>query len=139
MKTDPPPTPPQIRDDRVTRGPEERALDKPIQQLDLATEAEVLRHEEGWRKVGHSAKTLVKHDLFRIVLIALKQGSRMKEHQAEGVVSIHTLTGRIRLDVEGQPVELSAGSLLALERGVSHDVEALADSTLLLSVCIEPS
>ena len=130
--------PPHDRDEREPRGAEARALARPIQHLALADEIEVLRQEEGWRKAGHSAKTLVKHAGLRIVLIALKQGTRMKEHQTSGTVSIHAISGRLQLHVDGQPLELSGGNLLVLERGLAHDVEALEDSAFVLSVWLEP-
>lgn len=130
--------PPHDRDERVTRGAE-RALARPIQQFALAAEVEALRQEEGWRKTGHSAKTLVKHAGLRIVLITLKQGTRIKEHQAEGTVSIHSISGRLQLHVDEQTLDVPTGGLLVLERGFAHDVEALEDSTFVLSVVFDPA
>lgn len=131
--------PPHDRDERVTRGAEERALARPIQQFALTDEVEALRQEEGWRKTGHSAKTLVKHAGLRIVLIALKQGTRMKEHQSDGTVSIHAISGRLQLHVDEQTLDVPTGSLLVLEPGCAHDVEALEDSAFVLSVGLDPA
>ena len=131
--------PPHDRDERVTRGAEERALARPLQEFALADEVEALHQEEGWRKTGHSAKTLVKHAGLRIVLIALKQGTRIKEHQSEGTVSIHAISGRLQLHVDEQTLHVPAGGLLVLERRFAHDVEALEDSAFLLSIKLAPA
>jgi hypothetical protein len=76
-----------------------------VLKFDLDDETQALRGEHGWRENGHSAKTLVKHHDQRIVLIAMKQG------------------------------RIAAGQLLALDRGLPHDVEATQDSSLVLSMC----
>ena len=102
--------------------------------FDLAKEAEALRKEPTWQAHGHNAKTLVKHPDFRVVLIALRAGARMQEHSTDQCVTIHLLTGRLRLGLPSGTVELPMGSLLALEQTVVHDVEAIADSVILLSL-----
>jgi len=63
-------------------------LTRPILKFDLSDESDALQHEDGWRNTGHSAKTLVKHHDFRIVLIAMKKGARLEEHQTAGAISI---------------------------------------------------
>ena len=104
-------------------------------KFDLQAEAAALVEEPTWRARGHNAKTLVKHPDFRVVLIALKAGSRMSEHKTDHCVTIHALEGRLRLHVPGgAPLELAQGELLALEQTVLHDIEALADSVFVLSL-----
>ena len=102
--------------------------------FDLAAEAEKLRGEPTWQAHGHNAKTLVKHPDFRVVLIALRAGSRMPEHKTDHCVTIHALEGKLRLHLPGDTVELGGGSLLALEQTVLHDIEAVADSVFVLSL-----
>jgi quercetin dioxygenase-like cupin family protein len=102
--------------------------------FDLAAEAEALVGEPTWQLHGHNAKTLVKHPDFRVVLIALRAGARMEEHKADQCVTIHVLSGALRLHLPRGTVDLSAGGLLALEQTVLHDVEALAQSVFLLSL-----
>jgi quercetin dioxygenase-like cupin family protein len=108
-----------------------------VLKFELAEETDALRGEEGWRNTGHSAKTLAKHQGMTIVLIAMKRNTRMKEHRADGAVSIQVLAGHLQLHVgtRTRTVDVRTGDLLALEREVSHDVEALDDSAFLLSVC----
>jgi quercetin dioxygenase-like cupin family protein len=106
----------------------------PVLAFDLAAQAAQLRYEHGYREGERNAITLVHEPDFRIVMIGLRPGARIQEHRTAGRLSIQTLAGRLRLRLPEQTVELPAGHLLALEPGVTHDVEALEDSTLLLTV-----
>ena len=65
----------------LTRLPE---LAQPLLQFDLAAEIEHLHREDSWqRDTGRSSRTLVKQPDFRIVLVAMKAATEMKEHRAE--------------------------------------------------------
>ncbi len=103
-------------------------------QFDLAAETEQLRQEDPWKSTSRNAKTLVKYPDLRIVLIAMKRGTRMEGHKTDESISIHALTGKLRLHLPERTVELSAGGLLTLERALPHDVEALEDSSFLLTI-----
>lgn len=103
-------------------------------RFDLAAETEQLRQEDAWRTMSRNAKTLVKYPDLRLVLIVMKEGARMEGHKANESISIHALAGKLRLHLPQQAVELPAGHLLTLERTVPHDVEALEDSSFLLTI-----
>jgi quercetin dioxygenase-like cupin family protein len=103
-------------------------------QFDLARETDQLRREDPWNTTSRNAKTLVKYADLRIVLIAMKSGTRMEGHKADGSISIQGLTGNLRLHLADQTVEIPAGRLLTLERGLPHDVEAKEDSSFLLTI-----
>lgn len=109
-------------------------LSSSLLQFDLAMETDQLRREDPWKTTSRNAKTLAKYADLRIVLIALKSGIRMEGHKADGSISIQGLTGNLRLHLPDQTVEVSAGSLLTLERGLPHDVEAMEDSSFLLTI-----
>jgi len=106
----------------------------PSLEFDLAAEAEQLRQEDAWKNTARNAKTLVKYADLRIVLIVMKAGTRMEGHKADGSISVHTLSGKLRLHLSDQMVELPAGRLLTLERALPHDVEALEESSFLLTI-----
>lgn len=101
---------------------------------DLDREVEQRRAEEGWRQGTRNAKTLAKEPDLRIVVIVLRQGGRMEEHRAPGRLSIQTLTGRVRLRVRDQTIDLPAGQILLLDPDIAHDVEALEESAFLLTI-----
>jgi quercetin dioxygenase-like cupin family protein len=102
--------------------------------FDLVAEAEALKREPTWAQSGHNAKTLVKHPDVRVVLIALRQGARMQEHKTDQCVTLHALTGRLRVHLASEHLDLPMGALMALDHTVVHDVEALEDSVLLLTL-----
>jgi quercetin dioxygenase-like cupin family protein len=102
--------------------------------FDLAGEAEALKREPTWEQSGHNAKTLIKHADVRVVLIALRKGARMQEHKTDQCVTLHALAGHLRVHVPGNAVDLPMGALMALDHTVVHDVEALEESVLLLTL-----
>lgn len=105
----------------------------PLLHFNLGAEAQQLRSEERWQS-GHTARTLVKYPDLRVVLIAINAGGRLVQHRTEGRILVHALSGHIRFHAAGQIIELTAGSMLALEHGVPHDVEGIMDSTFLLTI-----
>jgi quercetin dioxygenase-like cupin family protein len=109
-------------------------LSAPLLTFDLAAEIEQLNSKEHWLKDGRISKTLVKHSDFRIVLMFMKAGTVMQEHKTDARISIHALSGRLLIKLDSQTVELPAGHLLVLEKGLSHDVKAVEESVFLLSI-----
>jgi quercetin dioxygenase-like cupin family protein len=67
-------------------------------------------------------------------LIALKKGGHVEEHSADARISIHTLNGHVRLQLPDQSVDLTESHLLVLDRTLQHDLEALEDSAILLTI-----
>lgn len=111
----------------------------PVLRMELEAEAQALREGEAWRTTGHAAKTLVKHEDLRVVLIALAEGARLHEHVTDHGIAVQTVRGRLRLALPEEVVELPAGTLLALGRGIPHDVVALEESVFLLTVSWDAS
>lgn len=113
----------------------EGTLSVPLLQFDLPGEAQQQRSEESWlRGTGRSSRTLVKHPDLRIVLISMKANTRMHEHKASARISIQTIAGRVKVHLPEQTADLPAGQLLALDQCLPHDVEALEDSDVLLTL-----
>jgi|ERR1051325_3549533 quercetin dioxygenase-like cupin family protein len=105
----------------------------PFLEFDLGRELEQLRGEPEWG-CGQNAKTIVKYEDLRIVLIALKTGAKLPVHRTKGRISIHTITGRLLVRAEGRTFDLRAGGLIALDHDLPHDVEALEESGCLLTI-----
>jgi quercetin dioxygenase-like cupin family protein len=101
--------------------------------FDLANEVSRLEAEQPWQ-AEHTANTIVKFPDFRIVLIAIKAGGRLREHRTAGRVSIHCVAGEMKVHVQDELVALAAGTLLCLDRDVPHEVEAATDSVFLLTI-----
>lgn len=111
-----------------------RPLADPVLRFDFAEEAARLRQEGPWVQHGRNAVTLVKHADLRVVLMVMKPGATMRQHQTTGRISVQTLSGHVRLHLEDGAVELPAGQLIALEHDIVHDVEAVEESAVLLTI-----
>jgi quercetin dioxygenase-like cupin family protein len=128
---------PEYSLDRSPEGPP-RHLDAPLLEVDLASAANDLRGAEAWRTLGHDAKTLLKYPNLRVVLVAIRAGFRMGEHRARGQFTLQVLEGEVTFLLGSQSVRLGAGQLLALEESRLHDVEAVKDSLVLLTLTWPP-
>ena len=119
--------------DDHTREHDEPSLAGRHLAFDLPAEVERLKSEPPWNS-GHSARTLIRYDDLRVVLIALAAGHRIPEHKADGRVSVHVLSGHVEFRTSERTFDLRAGGLVALDRAVPHDVAALEESALLLTI-----
>ncbi len=101
--------------------------------FDLPQEVRRLESEQPWQ-AEHTANTIVKYPDFRVVLVALKAGSRLHEHRTAGRLSIQALSGEFSIRVQEQVIEMTPGKLITMERGVPHDAEAKTASVFLLTI-----
>jgi quercetin dioxygenase-like cupin family protein len=108
------------------------------QRFDLAAEAAALEATPAWREVGHTAKTLLRRNDTRVVLIALRAGARMLEHRTDHSITIQVLAGRVQIATPLAPLELAPASMAFLDAGVPHDVVAHEDSRVLLTIHWQP-
>ena len=108
-------------------------LGSSLLQVLIPNEVQSMWKEEAWQTdAGRTARTLVKYPDLRIVLVSMKAGTRFKQHKTSARFAILTLAGHLRLHLPDATVEVPRGELLALDREVSHDVEAIRQSTFLL-------
>jgi quercetin dioxygenase-like cupin family protein len=106
---------------------------EPLMEFDLSSEVHRLKAETAW-STGQNARTLVKYDDLRVVLIALQREARMPEHQTEGRVSVHVISGHVQVRASGRTFSLRAGGLLAISPSIRHDVLAIEESAVVLTV-----
>jgi quercetin dioxygenase-like cupin family protein len=64
----------------------------------------------------------------------MKAGTGLGRHHVDGRISIQLFEGSIRLQIAEQSVEMKAGALLTLEYGTPHNLEAIAESALLITI-----
>jgi quercetin dioxygenase-like cupin family protein len=105
----------------------------PFLTFTLAEQIRELRQESYWQS-GRNAKTLVKYDDFRIVLIAIQANTTIREHHSAGRISVQTIEGHLRMHAGGREFDLPAGRVLVLDRAMPHDVVAIEDSAFLLTI-----
>lgn len=96
-----------------------------------------LRAEDHPARSGHRQVTLLQRGAVTQVLFSFDPGGHLQEHSASGLVTIHALEGRIRVEAEGVDHELTAGKVLILDPDVPHDVRASERSAMLLTVHLE--
>ena len=106
---------------------------EPVAEFNLKQELEELQQKKPWPSGIHS-KLLFKKDDFRCLLIAMEPSARIKEHHADGTISVQLLRGRIRFNTQAKQHELAAGSLLGLGASIKHDITAIEDSAFLLTI-----
>ena len=102
-------------------------------QFDLLKEIADSESKKPWPSGLHSRALFKKHDL-RVVLISMQKSAHMKEHHADGTISIQVLKGQLRVSVNGKPHDLPTGTLFTLGASIRHDVEAKDDSAFLLTI-----
>ena len=102
-------------------------------ELDLPAEVSRLHAETTW-STGQNARTLIKYDTLRVVLVALQAGRSLPEHRTEGRLTIHLLSGHLEVKAAERTFNLHPGGLLALDRNRSHEVLALRESVVLLTI-----
>jgi len=66
--------------------------------------------------------------------ILLKKGQSMKEHQTPFPIVVEIFEGNIIFGVNGEKHNFKKGDMLSLEGSVPHDLEALSDSIIRLSL-----
>ena len=106
----------------------------PFLLFKLQGELHRLRTDDHPWQAGRNAKILVKYADFRILLVGLRAGTHLAEHRAAGSMSVQTIAGRVLIRAAGRVFDLREGELLVLGREVPHDVEALAESAILVTI-----
>jgi quercetin dioxygenase-like cupin family protein len=108
-------------------------LSRNVMVFDLASESKELPWSET-AHTAHTARTLAKLDAMRLTLMKLSAKSTVPEHHATHQVSLQTVSGSVVVHVEGQAVEMPAGHVMVLARGVAHAIAAREDSVVLVTV-----
>jgi quercetin dioxygenase-like cupin family protein len=67
-------------------------------------------------------------------MIALRSGHQIQQHQTDLRLNLNTFAGHVQLTVGDEVIDLPAGHVLVLDPAIPHDVTALEDSVILLSL-----
>jgi quercetin dioxygenase-like cupin family protein len=81
-----------------------------------------------------STSVILETPFSKEIRIAMKRDHLIKEHQTPFPIVVHLLEGEIDFGVEGRGVRLEAGDAVTLAGGVPHDLKALTDSRLRLTI-----
>lgn len=112
-----------------------RDPETPDGPLDLREAADALLEQARGLDAKRSARTLTPGAGAPVkqTLLALIDGQRLDEHPSPGPTTLQAVTGRVRVDHGGSPVELAEGSWTTCPTE-PHTVEALTDAVILLTV-----
>ena len=81
---------------------------------------------------------LVNEPGMRLVLLCLRAGQQVPEHSAAGRITVQAITGRAAFYDGDEACEMFAGTLVRLEAGRAHRVEAHTDTALLVTMVKTP-
>lgn len=119
---------------RRRKTPKERNIVAPILALNIDEEVRRLKVELEWVSGVEDGITLVKYPHMRIVLIALRKGKSMHKHKVKGPISLFVVSGKISLIAGKSETQLKARGLFTLRKAIPHDVCALVDSVIILTI-----
>ncbi len=81
--------------------------------------------------------TLIKTLHVEVIRMILPAGRVMSEHKAKGEIIVQCLEGDITFTTMGEPKKLRAGDMLYLAAGEPHELEAVEDSSFLLTILFQ--
>ena len=118
---------------RLREAPATR-FETPQHVFDLEAVAVGLSQEVGTGESGRRQITLYKHGATTIAVFLFGRLTHLSPHRTNGTVVINVLRGRLRVTAEREEHDLGAGQLLVLAAGVEHNVVAVEESVMLLTV-----
>ena len=80
------------------------------------------------------SKVIIETPFSKEIRILLGKNQFMKEHKAPFPIIIHILSGEIDFGLAGEVHALKKGDILSLEANVPHNLKALQDSVVRLSL-----
>ena len=124
--------------DAIRTAPREgRVLAGPTITFSIAEEIRRLRQEPEWISGARNSVTVVKTANLSIVLTAIKNEATLCGHEVDGPITLQVISGAVKFGVAGEPLNLKAGTVIALDKAIHHDIQALEDSELLLTIVKE--
>jgi quercetin dioxygenase-like cupin family protein len=112
----------------------DRIMDAEMVTIDLPAFIEQIKQESPWKDNDRNAITVFKTNGMRIILIALHAGAEMKTHTADGIISVQVIDGRVKFNAVNRSVELGKRQMLALHKGIEHNLLALEETIFLLTL-----
>jgi len=111
-----------------------RTLKTPMLNFSIDKEIAQLKKETAWINGDRNAVTLQKNSNLRVVLISLRKGATLHEHKVEGPITLFVLSGRMNFIAREEKIIVGNNEFIVLEKATPHDVEALEDTTFILTI-----
>ena len=105
-----------------------------IKEFSLISMAEKLMEEATVATSGRASLTLAHGSEMTLVLVALKAGTTLEDHQAPAAATVITLSGDIIFTTSGEKITLEQGEAVTFTADVLHAVYASEDSAFLIVI-----
>ncbi len=102
----------------------------------LPSGAKTSLHPLGAELANTRTAALLKSQQLEVVRVVLQQGKSMREHKAPGEITVQCLEGRLAFITPQATHELEPGDFLHLEAGVPHALQALTDTSALVTMVV---
>ncbi len=100
----------------------------------LVSMTEKLMEEATLATSGRSSLTLAHGAEMTLVLVALKAGTTLEEHQAPAAATVITLSGNIIFTTSAEKITLEQGEAVTFTADLLHAVYASEDSAFLIVI-----
>ena len=80
---------------------------------------------------------IVKTKGFEAIHLVIPAGREIPAHEVAGDITLYCLEGRVALDLPDAGLELAAGDWVYLEGGAQHQVKAIEDASMLLTILLD--
>ncbi len=113
-----------------------RMINGPLVEMNLPELIAQIKEEATWKDSDRNSITIFKSDTLRIVLIGLHEKAELKEHKANGVISVQVLEGKLSFNTAEQSCIIEKGQMIALHENIPHSVLAITETFFLLTVAM---
>ena len=86
---------------------------------------------------GARSHALFKSDDLEVIRLVLPAGEGMPPHAVAGEITLQCIEGRIAFDCDAGARELAAGQLIHSAADEIHELRAIEDSSLLLTIALK--
>jgi quercetin dioxygenase-like cupin family protein len=83
---------------------------------------------------GIVSKVIHRGDKLNVTVFGFDAGEELTEHQAARTAVVQVLSGRVRFIVDGEELDLAAGSWLHMAPGAPHSLTATEPTVMLLTL-----
>jgi len=79
---------------------------------------------------------LIRDEHFEVFRLVMEAGKALPDHEVASLVTIQCLRGRVKVTTPAREEILPAGSMMYLAGGARHGLEALEDSSVLVTMLV---